>query len=62
MPKENDYIEKLKELILSRIDKQAYAVFLFEGRARGRKGPAVDFDIGFLGEQPVPLDFSFRTQ
>jgi predicted nucleotidyltransferase len=56
MTTENDYIQLLKDLILKSIDKEHYAVFLFGGRARGRSGKAVDFDIGFLGDRPLSLD------
>jgi type I restriction enzyme S subunit len=56
MATEEDYIKLLRDLILNRIDKEKYAVFIFGGRARGRTGKAVDIDIGLLGNAPMGID------
>lgn len=56
MATEEQYINLLKGIVLDGIDKERYSVFIFGGRARGRKGKAVDIDIGFLGDSPLGVD------
>jgi len=56
MATEDEYIEKVKALVLDNIDRERYAVFLFGGRARGRRGKAVDIDVGILGKASLPLE------
>ena len=51
---------EIKELIQHRFQQMApllrgHKVYLFGSRARGRAGPRSDFDIGVLGDEPLPL-------
>ncbi|MCP9455874.1 MAG: nucleotidyltransferase domain-containing protein [Nitrospira sp.] len=51
---------EIKELIRHRFRQMApllrgHKVYLFGSRARGRARPRSDFDIGVLGDEPLPL-------
>lgn len=51
---------EIKELIQRRFRQMApllrgHKVYLFGSRARGRARPRSDFDIGVLGDEPLPL-------
>ncbi len=35
---------------------RGYQIFLFGSRATGRAGERSDFDIGVIGERPLPLE------
>ena len=50
----NPYLEKAKEIVLARIPREDYSVFLFGSRAEGQERETSDLDIGFLGIKPVP--------
>lgn len=45
----------LKNLILSRIDRDKVMVFLFGSRVSGRHGSRADADIGFLSQEKLPV-------
>jgi predicted nucleotidyltransferase len=49
----DEWFEELKRIVLSNIDKDKYAVFLF-GSAVNRDYPFGDVDIGILGKEEVP--------
>ncbi|MFQ5729092.1 MAG: nucleotidyltransferase domain-containing protein [Waddliaceae bacterium] len=53
---EERYLDQLKNLVLNLVGKDSCAIFLFGGRARGRRGKEIDVDIGLLGAEPVPLE------
>ncbi|MBX7046952.1 MAG: nucleotidyltransferase domain-containing protein [Ignavibacteria bacterium] len=61
----DEWFNELKRIVLSNIDTDKYAVFLF-GSAVDRDYPFGDVDIGILGEEPVPLrklaDISFELE
>lgn len=46
--------EKVKEIIFSHLP-DGYQVFLFGSRTKKKAFRYSDFDIGILGEKPVPL-------
>lgn len=48
----DEWFEELKKIVLSSIDKDKYAVFLF-GSALDRDYPFGDVDIGILGKEPI---------
>lgn len=57
--------EKVLEMIRATLRKAAvdlsgYRVVLFGSRARGRARRCSDFDIGVLGQTPLPLSVFFR--
>jgi predicted nucleotidyltransferase len=43
-------------------DLRGYKIVLFGSRAAGRAGPRSDFDIGVIGERPMPLDVFFQIE
>ena len=43
-------------------DLHGYKIVLFGSRAAGRAGTRSDFDIGVIGDQPMPLDLFFRIE
>lgn len=43
-------------------DLRGYKIVLFGSRALGRSGPRSDFDLGVVGERPMPLDVFFRIE
>lgn len=61
----DEWFEELKKIVLSNIDKDKYAVFLF-GSAIDRNHSFGDVDIGILGKEEVPLrklaDISFALE
>ncbi len=51
---------EIKELIQRQLQQMApllhgHKVYLFGSRARGRARPRSDFDLGVLGDEPLPL-------
>lgn len=42
-------------------DLQGYSVFLFGSRAAGTARPRSDFDIGVLGDRPLPIGVFSRV-
>ncbi|RCR67292.1 nucleotidyltransferase domain-containing protein [Larkinella punicea] len=49
----HDYVDICRELVLSTIDSNRYAVFLFGSRARGNHFPHSDIDIGLWGNEEM---------
>ncbi len=47
------YLKLAQHLVLSHIETDDYAVFLFGSRAAGKGGRGTDIDIGLLGTRPV---------
>jgi len=52
--------DEIKQMIISQLHKVApqlkgYRFFLFGSRANGTAKPRSDFDVGVIGEQPLPL-------
>ncbi|MCW7752399.1 nucleotidyltransferase domain-containing protein [Desulfobotulus sp. H1] len=48
------YMNLLKNIILSRINRKEVMVFLFGSRVSGRHGSRADVDIGFLSHGKLP--------
>ncbi|WP_045218955.1 nucleotidyltransferase family protein [Desulfonatronum thioautotrophicum] len=48
------YVDMVKDIVLSRVDRSKVAVFLFGSRARGDHAPRADVDVGFLAEKRLP--------
>jgi predicted nucleotidyltransferase len=47
------YLNKIKEIIFSIIDKNEYKVFLFGSRATKKFKRYSDVDVGLLGNKPI---------
>ena len=43
-------------------DLHGYKIVLFGSRAAGRAGIRSDFDVGVIGEKPMPLDLFYRIE
>lgn len=43
-------------------DLRGYKIVLFGSRAVGRARPRSDFDIGVVGDHPMPLDVFYRIE
>ena len=56
------YQELAKKIILSEIDRENYAVFLFGSRAAGKTSRSADLDIGILGTEKLPLETLFALR
>ena len=41
---------------------RGFKIILFGSRAVGRAGPRSDFDIGVIGDHPMPLDVFYRIE
>jgi uncharacterized protein len=50
-----DYLNIIKNIVLSKVPLDKYAVFLFGSRAAGNAHPMSDIDVGFLGEENLPV-------
>ena len=48
------YIEILKDIVLSNIDRDNVVVFLFGSRASGKASERADIDIGLWAESKLP--------
>lgn len=46
--KENEYLKKIKELVLDVLKEEKMRIFIFGSRARGDNQHTSDVDIGFL--------------
>lgn len=55
MPQDNskEYLDMVKDIVLSNIPKDKFNVFLFGSRAREHNRFAADIDIGIKGKAPV---------
>lgn len=49
-----DYLNIVKHIVLKRIPKDEFAVFLFGSRAAGNAKVLSDIDVGILGMKPLP--------
>jgi predicted nucleotidyltransferase len=52
-PYDEKYLNILKEIVLSLVDKDKVTVFLFGSRVHGRHGPRADADIGLLSDEKL---------
>ncbi len=48
------YVDMVKDIVLSRVDRSKVTVFLFGSRARGDHAPRADVDVGFLADKRLP--------
>mgnify|MGYP001550779712 CR=1 FL=1 len=61
MTTENQVLNWIREGLVSFSDElSGYRVILFGSRARGNHQPRSDFDIGIIGDHPVPLKTFFK--
>ncbi len=51
---EKEYQKEIKRIILQFLDTSKYKVFIFGSRATGEAKKFSDYDIGIIGERPVP--------
>lgn len=62
MTREQQVLEMIRDVIRGFTDDlQGYTVFLFGSRAAGTMHPRSDFDIGVLGERPLPVGVFSRV-
>ena len=50
----NTYLPQIKQIIAKNIDISKYRLFLFGSRASGNNAEYSDFDIGVIGNKPLP--------
>lgn len=58
---------QIKQMIVSRIKRfsrqlKGYKVFLFGSRVVGQVRERSDFDVGVLGDEPLPVDLFFAIE
>lgn len=51
---EATYVDMVRDIVLSRVDRSKVTVFLFGSRGRGDHAPRADVDIGFFAEKRLP--------
>jgi len=47
--------ENIKSIVFKHIDPKSYKIFLFGSRAKGKPRNWSDFDVGVMGESPLPI-------
>ncbi len=52
--RENECIEEIRSIIFRFLDSKKYDVFIFGSRVTGEAGKFSDYDIGIIGNNPVP--------
>lgn len=52
---EKEATKVIKKIVWQHLDPRSYQVFLFGSRANGRSRQWSDFDIGIMGEKPLPI-------
>ncbi len=57
-----DYIEICRDLVISSINTEEYAVFLFGSRAFESHPGKADIDIGIIGKKQFPLQQKYRIK
>ncbi len=62
MNNDEKYLQMVKDIVLSSIDTQSYAIFLFGSRARQKHAASADIDIGVLGHKPLPNKIIFNIK
>lgn len=63
MNRQEEIIEEIeKQLCRVRRELKGYKVFLFGTRAAGVAHKHSDFDIGILGDRPIPLKTFFKIE
>ena len=50
---EKKYLDIIKDIVLSNIDRSEHFVFLFGSRAKGSNRKSADVDIGIMGKKPI---------
>lgn len=50
-----NYIDIVKEIVLTTIPLDKYAIFLFGSRAAGNAHKMSDIDVGIIGHQPLDV-------
>ncbi len=59
--------QRIKQMIVEQIERfsaqlEGYRVFLFGSRASGQARERSDFDVGVLGDEPLPVDVFFAIE
>ena len=49
-----NYIDIVKQIVLKRVPKNEFAVFLFGSRAASNSNSLSDIDVGIMGTKPLP--------
>ncbi len=60
--KEDQYLAIVKEIILSRIDRNKVVVFMFGSRATSKCGAKVDIDVGLWADDALPDKLYHRVR
>ena len=50
-----NYIDIVKQIVLKRVPKNEFAVFLFGSRAASNSNSLSDIDVGIMGTKPLPI-------
>lgn len=63
MNRETEIKEQIADVMRRNADRlRGHRVFLFGSRATGNARPHSDFDIGVLGDEPLPLNDFFAIE
>ena len=54
MANPKDYLPEIKQVIAKYLNLSKYRVFLFGSRAAGKNAKYSDYDIGIVGQEPIP--------
>jgi predicted nucleotidyltransferase len=60
--RENEWLGKMRDIVLKHIDTERFAVFVYGSRAANTAVRSSDIDIGILGESKVPAEILARIQ
>jgi uncharacterized protein len=52
--KEDECLKEIRNTIFNFLDSEKYDAFVFGSRATGNAGKLSDYDIGIIGNDPVP--------
>lgn len=58
----NNYLPQIKQIIARNLDLSKYRLFLFGSRAKGLNAKYSDFDIGIIGEKPLPSSLKINIE
>lgn len=58
----DSYLPQIKKIIARNLDLSEYRLFLFGSRASGKNAEYSDFDIGVIGEKPLPSSLKINIE